>query len=167
MVGFMGSGKTTIGIELAAALDIDFWDMDAMIQDQNAMSIPEIFANHGEDFFRRAERDLLTELDYSFEDDAVISTGGGAPCFFDNMKEMNRQGTTVYLELTPKALFNRLRGEVAMRPLLADKTDEEMKTLIDGMFTHRAPFYQNATYTVDGDRTPKEIVEQILYLLNE
>ena len=167
LIGFMGSGKSTIGLEVANALDIGFWDMDELIQDQQAMRITEIFREHGQGYFRELERDMIRGFSDHLEGDAVISAGGGAPCFFDNIDQLNKQGTTVYLQLTPDKLFNRLKNEADGRPLLADKSDDEMLDLIHKMYDHRASYYEQAVYTVDADRSPKEIVEHILYLLNE
>ena len=167
LVGFMGSGKSTIGLEVAKALDIGFWDMDELIQDQQAMRISEIFNEHGQDYFRELERDMIRSFSDHMEGDAVISTGGGAPCFFDNIEQLNKQGTTVYLELTPEKLFNRLKGEAEERPLIAGKSDDEMLDLIQKMYEQRAAFYEKAVYSIDADRTPVEIARHILYLLNE
>ena len=167
LIGFMGSGKTTMGIEVGKALDIDFWDMDELIQDQQAMTIPEIFEEHGQDYFRELERDMIRDFKDSFEGDAVISTGGGAPCFYDNIEQMNQLGTSVYLNMQPDSLFKRLKDESDGRPLIAGKSDAEMMELIQKMYDHRAPFYEKASYIVDGNRTPEMIVEHILYLLNE
>jgi len=167
LVGFMGSGKTTIGREVAKALDLDFWDMDDLIQDQQGMTIQDIFQQHGQDHFRILERELIKELSTSITSDAVISTGGGAPCFFDNMEQINKLGTSVYLQMNPKQLFDRLKDQAAGRPLIAGKSDEEMLELIDLMYQQRAAFYEKALYTVDGNETPEIITEHILYLLNE
>jgi len=167
LVGFMGSGKTTIGLEVSKALDIGFWDMDELIQDQQGMAITKIFQEHGQAYFRELERDMIRDFSGRFEGDAVISTGGGAPCFFDNIEHLNRQGTSIYLQLTPDRLFDRLKGEAEGRPLIAGKTDEEMLDLIHTMYEHRAPFYEQAVYSVDADRSPEDIVQNILFLLNE
>lgn len=167
LVGFMGSGKTTIGLEIAKALDIDFFDMDELIQDQQAMTISEIFRNYGQDYFRALERDMIRDFGQSFDGDVVIATGGGAPCFFDNIEQMNQIGTTVYLNLQPATLLERLEGEADGRPLIAGKTSEEMLDLINKMHEQRAPYYEKSSYVVDGNRTPDTIVEHILYLLNE
>lgn len=167
MIGFMGSGKTTTGKALADAMELDFWDMDEIIEDQNATSISEIFQSKGEDHFRKLERQVIDGFEEADLQNVIISTGGGAPCFFDNMDQMNKQGTTIYLEMNLEALFQRLQGEVSTRPLLSDISEEEMTDLIQSMYDKRAPFYQRATYIVDGTKSPQEIVEQILYLINE
>jgi len=167
MIGFMGSGKTTVGLELAKAMDLDFWDMDDIIEDQNAMAISDIFKEHGQDRFRKMEREVLDGFESADLQNVIISTGGGAPCFFDNVDQMNKQGTTVYLKMTPDQLFHRLQGEVSKRPLLSDISEEEMNSLIESMYLKRAPFYEKATYIVDGSQSPDEIVSHILYLLNE
>ena len=107
LTGYMGAGKTTLGKALARELHIPFIDLDWYIEERFHKTVGELFSERGEASFRELEKNMLHEVG-EFED-VVISTGGGAPCFFDNMEYMNRVGTTVFLDVDPKVLFSRLR----------------------------------------------------------
>ncbi len=143
----MGCGKSTIGRELAELLGYTFVDLDAYIEDTEYLSIPEIFKLKGEKGFRLIEQQCLKELGKLNK--VVIATGGGTPCFFDNQDWMNENGTTVYLKTSPELLFKRLKSQTAQRPLLADKTEEELKDFIDSKLQERKVFYENAELTYE------------------
>jgi shikimate kinase len=146
----MGSGKTTVGKLLAVRLGYSFIDMDAHIEEKLFKSVSQIFTELGEEEFRLLEQQSLHEV--AQFDQAVISTGGGAPCFFDNMDYMNRQGDTVYLKLSPVELAERLEMSHAnKRPLLANRKGEELQQFIAEGLAKREAFYAKATYTVSGD----------------
>jgi shikimate kinase len=147
LIGFMGSGKTTVGRPLAKALGLRFVDMDSHIVENQNKSISDIFEALGEEGFRTLERETLGKL--SARDDLVIATGGGAPCFFDNMETMNRVGTTIYLNVSPEGLAERLRRGRDKRPLLRGKDDAELSAYIRRTLAERAPFYAQARITVD------------------
>jgi len=100
LIGYMGSGKSTLGKKLAKHARLQFIDMDHYIEKRNCKTVPQIFAEEGEAEFRKKERNALEEL--SAFSDVVIATGGGAPCFFDNVDLMNRTGKTIYLNIDPK-----------------------------------------------------------------
>ena len=106
LIGYMGAGKTTLGRALAKELGIQFIDMDSYIEARFCKTISKIFAEKGEEGFREIERRILHEVG-EFED-VIISTGGGTPCFFDNVEYMNGQGTTVFLDVPEERLFIRL-----------------------------------------------------------
>lgn len=149
LLGFPGSGKSTTGKRLAKALGMEFADLDEIIAETSGMSIPEIFATAGEVAFRKRETEALrkcTKLDHT-----VIATGGGTPCFNDNMTLMNRNGITVYIRLSPGGLFRRLKHATAERPLLKDKTEAELKDYIEKTLSEREKFYKKAQYTVKGE----------------
>lgn len=167
LIGFMGSGKSTIGKMIAKELDLDFWDMDEMIQDAVAMSIPEIFNEHGQEYFRQLEHKFIKDLDHTLRGDVILSTGGGAPCFYDNIELLNKAGTTIFLEMTAQQIYDRLKSDVGDRPLLMDKTPAETLNFIGDMLEERKIFYLQANYTVDASRKPEEVRDHILYLLNE
>lgn len=161
LIGYMGSGKTTVGKLLAAKLGYSFVDMDAHIEEQQFKSIGQIFAERGEDEFRQLEQKCLHEV--AQFDDVIISTGGGAPCFFDNMEYMNTHGTTFYLRFTADELADRLATQAAKRPLIATKKGDELRQFIAEGLEKREPFYTQANYSVAGDVSAvvKEIVEII------
>ena len=138
----MGSGKTTVGKRLAKALSLDFIDLDAYIQSKYRKTIPQLFEEKGEKGFRELEHLTLREV-ATFED-VVISTGGGAPCFFDNMELMNGAGTTVYLQAEPNELADRLAASKTVRPLIAGKSREELVPFITNHLAQREPFYNTA-----------------------
>jgi len=149
LIGYMGSGKTTIGKLVAARLGHSFVDMDAHIEEKQFKSVSQIFAEKGEAEFRLLEQKCLHEV-AEFED-VVISTGGGAPCFFDNIKFMNAHGITIYLKLTATELAERLELiGVSKRPLLANRKGEELRQFIAEGLGKREPFYTQATFSLSG-----------------
>ena len=142
LIGFMGSGKTTLGRALAKELGLTFIDLDNSIELRRCKSINRIFEESGEDGFRTIERNLLHEV-CEFEN-VVISAGGGTPCFFDNIDYMNAQGTTIYLQVSNERLLERLRIAKSRRPLLKDKNDEEIKAFIEEQLARREKYYLQA-----------------------
>ena len=150
LTGYMGSGKTTLGRALAADIGIPFIDLDHYIEKRYCKTIAQLFAERGEDGFREIERRVLHEVG-EFED-VIISTGGGTPCFFDNVEYMNGQGTTVYLDVPVERLFIRLSIARSKRPLIKDKNDEELKSFIAEQLGKRAPHYSKAQYTFRADK---------------
>ena len=149
LLGFMGSGKTTVGKPLAKALGLRFVDMDAHIVETQHKTIADLFETLGEAGFRALERQTLAEL--CAQDNLVVATGGGAPCFFDNLAAMNRAGTTLYLRVSPEGLAARLKHGRDKRPLLRGKSDEELLTYIRASLAAREPFYAQARIVVDCD----------------
>ncbi len=145
----MGAGKTTLGKAFARQLQLSFVDLDWYIEERCHKSVGELFAERGEAGFRELERSMLHEV-AEFEN-IVISTGGGAPCFFDNMEFMNRSGQTVFLDVRPEVLFQRLRVAKQQRPILQGKTDEELQAFIISALEKRASFYHQAQYIFNGD----------------
>ena len=149
LIGYMGSGKTTVGQLLATQLGYGFIDMDNHIEGKLFKSISQIFTELGEDQFRLLEKQCLHEV--AEFDHVVISTGGGVPCFFDNMEYMNKLGITVYLKLSSADLAERLElSHANKRPLLADRKGEELLRYISEALTKREPFYSQAAYSVSG-----------------
>ena len=143
----MGSGKTTVGRALAKELNLTFYDLDWYIESRMRKTVKQLFDETGEDGFRKIEHNMLHEV-AEFED-TVISCGGGTPCFFDNMDYMNRQGETVYLKATPKVLYGHLKMGKTVRPLLLNKTSEEIQEFINRQLTIRESHYTKAKYTLD------------------
>lgn len=159
LIGYMGSGKTSIGKRIAEKLHFQFIDMDHYIENQLHKSIAEIFNELGEAFFREQERECLHEV--SKMENAVIATGGGSPCHFDNIDVMNKNGLTVYIRLSPKQLSDRLKAtNISKRPLLANQKEDELENYIHQNLSKREPIYRKAQLTVTG--SDDEIVEQII-----
>lgn len=142
LIGYMGVGKTTLGKELATKLGFQFIDLDHYIQGRYQKTINEIFAESGEAKFREIEHKLLGEV-AEFEN-TVISTGGGTPCFFNNMEVMRNSGTVVYLKTNPYILVKRLFAGKEKRPLIKDKNEDELLDFIVENIAKREPFYSQA-----------------------
>ena len=153
LVGYMGSGKSTIGRRLAKHLGFAFIDLDEAIVEKVGSSIPDYFAKYGEDAFRKVEQEVLHDL--AGTSGAVIATGGGTPCFFDNMDWMKAHGSVIYLKHHPKSLFRRLnQSNVATRPVLSGLTGEALYLQIEERLALREPFYAQAHWVIDQVHTP-------------
>lgn len=147
LIGYMGAGKTTVGKELAKALGVQFYDLDWYIETRMRKTVKQIFDEKGEDGFRKIEHSMLHEV-AEFEN-VVISCGGGTPCFFDNIDYMNQQGDTVYLQASPEILYQHLQMGKGVRPLLLNKTPEEVKVFIREQLAYRDQFYLKANHILD------------------
>ena len=147
LLGYMGAGKTTVGKALAKALKLQFDDLDWYIENRMHMTVKQIFDERGEEGFRKIEHNMLHEV-AEFED-VVISCGGGTPCFFDNIDYMNQQGETVYLKATPDVLYGHLKMGRTVRPLLLNKTPDEVKDFVRRQLAEREPFYTKAKHVID------------------
>lgn len=147
LIGYMGAGKTTVGKELAKDLGITFYDLDWYIETRMRKTVKDIFDEKGEKGFRLIEHNMLHEV-AEFEN-VVISCGGGTPCFFDNMDYMNSQGDTIYLQASPEVLHQHLKMGKGVRPLLLNKTPEEVNLFIKNQLQEREKFYLKAHHVVD------------------
>lgn len=145
----MGCGKSTVGKILARKLELEFVDTDSIIEDLFKTPINDYFKFLGEDKFRETERKTLEEV--IKHDNLVVSTGGGLPCFNNNIDIMNESGLTIYLKLTPAALFHRLRNSKRKRPLLANMNDEELKANIKAKLKEREEAYNKAKLIYSGE----------------
>ncbi len=150
LVGFMAAGKTTLGKALAKEMGLQFIDLDHYIENRYRCTVSQLFVQRGEEAFRQIERNMLHEV-AEFED-VVIATGGGTPCFFDNMDYMNTQGVTVFLDASVDVIYTRLTIARVQRPLVAGKSAEELRTYIAEMLGRRMPYYSRATHTFCADR---------------
>lgn len=142
LIGYMGCGKSTLGRELAKNLNLQFIDLDHYIESRNCKSVASIFADRGEDGFRKLEQSALREV--ADIENVVIATGGGAPCFFNNMELMNETGTTIYLDASPKLLADRLSKSKTVRPLIQGKAKDELIDFITETLEKRGLFYKKA-----------------------
>ncbi len=149
LVGYMGSGKTTIGGELAEKLGFKFIDTDIYIEKKYQKTINEIFASLGEQKFREMETSTINEV--SNMENVVIATGGGMPCFNNNMELMKEKGIVIFLNPDIDELTYRLNLVKATRPLIKDKSDAEMRGFIEKMLPSRLPFYTQAHITTSGN----------------
>ena len=151
LIGFMGSGKSTVGRRLASYLKWSFVDLDEKIEKTEGMKIPVIFSQKGESHFREIESKALRELEP--ESHIVISTGGGTPCFSNNMEYMLESGLTIYLKMTPSNLKRRLIRSSEGRPLLKDIDRRDLEGFIAGKLAEREKWYSRAEIITDGLNT--------------
>lgn len=162
LVGFMGCGKTTLGKKVAQKTGYSFIDLDELITQQIGTNITQYFETFGEAAFRKIERETLHNL--KDEKNAIIATGGGAPCHLDNMDWMNKHGKTIYIKLSPKALLSRLsQTEIETRPLIKGKSNTELLEFITSKLDERTPFYSQAKVVYDAlQSNPKDLIKQII-----
>lgn len=153
----MGSGKTTLGKKLANKLGYQFVDLDEAIEQHEQKSIVSIFENQGEDFFRTIESKMLDEI-LTTTSNVVLSVGGGTPCYFNNMELINKQATSIYLKYNLGMLYSRLISAKTKRPLIANKSDEELKDFIQKTLLEREGFYNQSNIIVEGNNITTEII---------
>jgi shikimate kinase len=157
-IGMPGSGKTTIGKQVAFALNIPFVDLDEEIVLQEQMTIPEIFKTKGEDHFRFVESSLLKKW-ASTDDSFVMATGGGAPCFLDGIDVINNSGTSVFLNTSISTLAERVKNKPD-RPLLSASNEQELVSTLEKTFSARIPVYSEAKIVVD-DPTVESVLRKL------
>jgi shikimate kinase len=160
LIGFMGSGKTTLGKQLARKLGYSFIDQDNFIEETSGLTIAEYFSAFGETAFRKYEHEMLKKL-VEF-DNVVISTGGGAPCFYNNIDIMNENGIAIYLKMKPEILKSRLKYAQAERPLIKGKTEEELLEFIKYKLTEREPFYLKAKHVIESMDLKSDDLHQLV-----
>lgn len=165
VIGYMGSGKSVIAKKLAGELDLKYFELDELIEQNENKSIKEIFETKGELYFRKLEHKLFKDI--LNDDDFVLSTGGGTPCYYDNHKILaNETITSIYLKASIETLFSRLKDEKSTRPILSELDSSEMKEFIAKHLFERSYFYNQAKYVVNvDDKSVVEIVSEIKQLL--
>lgn len=156
LIGFMGCGKTTLGKKLAAKIGYELLDLDHEIERLAGTSVADYFAAHGEDAFRKFESETLKN--HLYPENCVVATGGGTPCFFDNMEWMNANGTTVFIQLSAFSLAKRLEKGRAKRPLLANLDEAGVVRFIEEKLQDRNPYYQQAEFILSGINLTPDIV---------
>ena len=149
----MGSGKTTFGRVIAGQLSYRFLDLDELIENETGKRIPDLFSELKEDGFRRIEKDVL--LQHLDDQDTVIATGGGTPCFSNNMELMNQRGITVFLDIGPETIYARISGEAHLRPILKNISRENRFSFIINHLEERKFYYNQAKVILKRDN-PEE-----------
>ena len=167
LVGYMGSGKSAVGLDLATKLNIPFIDLDSWIETKMNQSISELFKTLGEIKFRKLENESLLEI-LQNESDFVLATGGGTPVYYNNMSMIETLSESFYLRLNPSQLTERLINEKSTRPLIAHIKDEDLPEFIAKHLFERRNFYEKAKYKLDvGPKSIQEISSEIINLLNQ
>ena len=153
LVGYMAAGKTSLGRYAAKRLGREFIDLDKYIEARFCQSISDLFAQRGEEGFRIIERNMLREV-AEFEN-VLIATGGGTPCFYDNMAYMNERGVAVFLSCSVDVICQRITVAKVKRPLVEGCTPEELRERVTSMLDARIPYYAQARYTFPSDEYEK------------
>ena len=151
LLGFMGSGKSSLGRRIANKLGRDFVDLDELIEEKEGKSITEIFSEKGESYFREIETKTLNDLISELE--CVVSLGGGAPCSELNLSFIGSNGMSIYIKEPEDILFGRLRDKKQDRPLIADLSDDQLKQFITDKLSKREKFYTKADFTYEKSKT--------------
>jgi shikimate kinase len=161
IIGYKSSGKTTIGKKLAQRLNMEFIDLDHFIEERERKTIPDLYTEIGDTDFRRLEWAALKEI--IKKDNIIVSTGGGAPCHCDNMKLMEKYGDVLYIHLDNDTLVSRLKNATKDRPIVLNKTDEELREYINDLRNRCEHHYTRAKFIVEGKGLT---VERILGVLS-
>ena len=165
LLGMPGAGKSAVGMEISELLKSPLIDLDQYITEKEKLSIPDIFKKKGEDYFRQTEWKSLTEIAAS-KKSAVVSLGGGTPCYRGNMNIILKSGISVYLQTNPEVLCQRIEGDSRIRPLFSKHKGKDLLRKLNEMISHREPHYLKAAHTIQTDElTPSQAAEKILSLL--
>lgn len=164
LVGYMGCGKSTLGRQMAREMGYEFLDTDELVEKAAGAEVSEIFARKGEAAFRAMERKAVESL--KGKKNAVVSTGGGLPCFGDNMALLNELGFTVFLDVPIDTLVSRISKTGSKRPLVAQKSERELEAFVKESLSVREPFYKQATMTVSGRSVRASDIVQLINIKN-
>ncbi|WP_339923662.1 shikimate kinase [uncultured Cyclobacterium sp.] len=166
LVGMPGSGKSTLGKSLALKLNWPFYDLDELIEAEAGKVIADIFATKGEGYFRKLESTVLEDI-LNKEEAFVLATGGGAPCYNDNMELINKKGVSVYLDVPLNSILQRLtHTEVSVRPLFSSLDTPQIILKLKNMHALRSAFYEMAKIKLRGeDSSPELLISEWLPLL--
>jgi len=156
----MCSGKSSISRKVAARIGYEPYDTDDLFEEKYHISVQDFFDKYGEDYFRKFESEILRTTGELHR--AVISTGGGTPCFFDNMQWMKDNGATIFVRVSPLTSFHRIMNAKRKRPLVYGKSEEELCQYVENHYDSRLPYYEQADFTVKGENL--NIDEIINYL---
>ncbi len=160
LIGFMGSGKTSFGRRLARKLDYDFVDIDQEVESLAGQKVAGVFAERGEEGFRNLECEVLRRTAQS--SGVVVATGGGTPCYHNNMDFMLEHGVTVYLKMSPLSLYRRLEMARKERPLLKGLKGEELLQLIENTLSQREGVYNRSHCIIKGETVrPRQVISLI------
>ena len=160
IIGYMCSGKSSISRKLASRLGYNSFDTDDLFEEKYHVSVNDFFEKYGEDYFRKFEAEILRKTGDLRK--VVISTGGGTPCYYDNMKWMKDNGMTVFIKVSPTTAYNRLVTAKRKRPLVNGKTSEELMRYIETHYGSRLSYYEQAELTVKGENFNIEKLLEIL-----
>lgn len=160
IIGYKSSGKTTMGKKLASKLSMDFVDLDDVIEKREKKTIPELYKEVGDEEFRQLEWKALKEV--VEKDNIIVSTGGGAPCHCDNMSLMEKHGEVMYIHLDNDTLVSRLKDATKDRPIVLNKSEEELRHYVLDQRNRCEHHYLRAKYTVEGkDLTVDKMLEAL------
>jgi shikimate kinase len=157
LLGYMGSGKSTVAKALQNTFKIDALDLDDYIIEKEGISISQIFATKGEIYFRKQENIYLQQLLES-EKSFILALGGGTPCYANNIEFIKTEAKSFYLKGKIDTLFQRLRQENSSRPLISELNDEKLKEFIAKHLFERAPFYEQANHIISIDDKSVETI---------
>jgi len=165
LIGFMGAGKSFLGKLWAAQNYLLFYDLDALIEEEERSTVENIFATFGEDYFREREAAVLRNTD-RFEN-CIIACGGGTPCYFDNIQWMNKNGITVFLNESEDKIYNHIQNDQKVRPLIINQEEEKIQAFIKNKLQDRKPFYNQSQIVLSSNQLNKDGFAVIEKYINE
>jgi shikimate kinase len=165
LIGFMGSGKSFLGKQVSQQLQIPFFDLDERIEEHEGKTISDIFGEKGEEYFRLLEKDILYLITESHES-FVMATGGGTPCYFNNIDYLKTKGQVIWINPSIQTICNRLKSEKDKRPLVKNLPDAQLAGYIQKKMADRRIYYQQAHHIINQDDIHPEHIINSIYLLN-